>query len=79
MDVGIRTTLPPMDRIDIRYIEVRSRDLDFDALACAGPLLAVRWLMLPPRWWHRIVELHPRGGLGLLPIWQETVKSGDVG
>jgi hypothetical protein len=57
-----------MDRIDIRYIEVRSRDFDFDALACAGRAFAgsVADAATEMVAWDR--RIAPTRGLGLLPI-----------
>src|SRR4029077_10756729 len=65
---------PLMERIDIRQIELPSRDLDFDALACADRALQVQGLMLPPRWRHRILKLHPRDGWVFWPLGDREIR-----
>jgi hypothetical protein len=58
-----------MDRIDIRYIEVRRRrDLDFDALACAGCGFAGSVADAATAMVASNRRIAPTRGLGLLPI-----------
>ena len=51
-----------------------NRDLDFDALVCAGRALPVQGLMLPPRWRHRIVQLCPRDGWLFRPLGDRGIR-----